>query len=391
MSPRNLTANAHDYAGPVFWGAKVTLADGSIHYFAGDSLTFLGVTYQPHLHVVNAPALTRSLVVDSATLEFLNADLAVSTLISAQGGSASGGQSAFEGAECILSQLLVGVDEAIEILRGRLHEQEETEEAVRFRLVSDLDPAQRRALARDYQAFCTWRFAKPPCGYDPATISFTNRLAEQTADIFSLTTIGKSTLAMTTDEHATGDRWVVITAGAGKAQKRLIKSNTATTLTILGRFAVKPNATSKFVVFTFTNGAPKWLQAATSGSLEATATGGAATYIEDTGLAMAVDEHKGDLVRITAGAGSGQQRRIGSNTATRLTLAAGEAGFSPVPDVTSIFRVLYASCPKSYSPACEERARNSRFNGFPTLTRELRQAFQPFELGEFEGGDQGAL
>jgi len=382
MSPRNLTANAHDYAGPVFWGAKVTLADGTVKYYAGDKLTFLGVTYQPHLRVVNAPALTRSLVVDSATLEFLNADLAVSTLIQSE---------AFEGAECILSQLLIGVDEAIEILRGRLHEQEETEEAVRFRLVSDLDPAQRRALARDYQAFCSWRFAKPPCGYDPANLSFTERLAERTANVFSLTTIGDSTLAMTVDEHATGDRWVVITAGTGKAQKRLIKSNTATTLTILGRFAVKPDGTSKFVVFTFTNGAPKWLQAATSGSLEATATGGAATYIEDTGLAMAVDEHKGDLVRITAGTGSGQQRRIGSNTATRLTLAAGEADFSPAPDATSVFRVLYASCPKSYSPACEERARNFRFNGFPTLTRELRQAFQPFELGGEDAGGGGGI
>lgn len=378
--PRNLTANAHDYAGPVFWGTKVTLADGTVKYYAGDKLTFLGVTYQPYLRVQSSPTLTRSLVVDSATLEFLNADLAVSALIQSQ---------AFEGAECILSQLLVGIDEAVEVLRGRLHEQEETEEAVRFRLVSDLDPAQRRALARDYEAFCTWRFAKPPCGYDPATISFTNRLAEQTADIFSLTTIGKSTLGMTTDEHATGDRWVVITAGIGKAQKRLIKSNSATTLTILGRFAVKPDATSKFVVFTFTNGAPKWLQAATSGALEATATGGAATYIEDTGLAMAVDEHKGDLVRITAGTGSGQQRKIGSNTATAITIDAAEPDFSPAPDATSIFRVLYASCPKSYSPACEERARNFRFNGFPTLTRELRQAFQPFELGQIEGGDGG--
>src|SRR3972149_1298659 len=120
--PRNLSANAHDYAGPVFWGAKVTLADGSIHYFAGDSLTFLGVTYQPHLRVVTAPALTRSLVVDSATLEFLNPHLAVSTLIQS-GPEASG----FEGAECILSQLLVGVDEAIEILRGQRSEEHTSE------------------------------------------------------------------------------------------------------------------------------------------------------------------------------------------------------------------------------------------------------------------------
>ena len=382
--PRNLSANAHDYAGPVFWGAKVTLADGSIHYFAGDSLTFLGVTYQPHLRVVTAPALTRSLMVDSATLEFLNADLAVSTLIQS-GPEASG----FEGAECILSQLLVGVDEAIEILRGQLHEQEESEEAVRFRLVSDLDPAQRRALARDYEAFCTWRFSKLPCGYDPANLSFTERLAEQTADIFSLTTIGKTTLTETVDVHATGDRWVVITAGTGKGQKRLIKSNTATTLTILGRFATKPDSTSQFKVFTFTNGAPKLLLTATTGKLEATATSGASRTVTDSGLSMSTDEHVGEIVRITSGTGAGQQRRIGSNTATVVTIDAAEADFSPAPDSTSVFRVLYASCPKSYSPACEERARNFRFNGFPTLTRELRQAFQPQEFPAGEGGGGG--
>ena len=368
--PRNLSSNAHDYQGPIFWGAKVTLTDGTMKYYAGDKLTFLGVTYEPYLRVVSSPTLRRSLVVDDATLEFLNADLAVSALIQSQ---------AFEGAECVLSQLLVGVDEAIEILRGRLHEQEETEEAVRFRLVSDLDPGQRRAIARDFQAFCTWRFSKPPCGYDPANLSFTERLAEQTADIFSLTTIGKTTLTETVDVHATGDRWVVVTAGTGKGQKRLIKSNTATTLTLLGRFATKPDGTSKFKVFTFTLGAPKLLFTATTGKLETTATSGAARSVTDTGLAMTVDEHKGEQVRITSGTGAGQQRKIGSNTATAITIDAAETDFSPPPDATSVFRVLYASCPKSYSPACEERARNFRFNGFPTLTRELQKAYQPFE------------
>jgi hypothetical protein len=93
-------------------------------------------------------------------------------------------------------------------------------------------------------------------------------------------------------------------------------------------------------------------------------------------------------VRITAGSGAGQQRKIGSNTATVITIDAAEPDFSPAPDSTSLFRVLYASCPKSYSPACEERARNQRFNGFPTVTRELRQAYQPqeFPAGEDTGG-----
>lgn len=387
--PRILSPAAVDYAGPVYWAAKVTLADGTVKYYAGDKLTFGGNGYDPYLRVSGAPALRRSLLVDSATIEFLNADLAISNLLKTQ---------AFEGAECTLSQLLLGVDEAIEVLRGRLHEQEETEQAVRFRLVSDLDPAQRPAVARDYQAFCTWRFSKPPCGYDAATMGFTQRLAEQTADIFSPTTIGKSTLGMTVNEHATGDRWVLIMDGTGKRQKRLIASNTATTITILGRWATKPDGTSKFLVYTFVNGAPKifpgsgggWAPFDSSTNIFSTRTIGHTTH------QMAVDEHKGELVRITAGTGAGQQRKIGSNTATTIMIDAAEADFSPAPDATSIFRVLYASCPKSYSPACEERARNFSFNGFPTLVRALRRAFQPQELPGSAGagggdGDQGAL
>lgn len=377
--PRILSDAALDYAGPLLWAVAVTLADGSVHYFAEDRLAFLGAPYLPNLRLASPVRLARSLVVDAATLEFLNADLAVSTLAATQ---------AFEGAECILSQLLLGVDEKIEVLRGRLHEETHSDEAVRFRLVSDLDPANRQAVPRDYQAFCTWRFSKPACGYDPANLSFTERLAEQTADIFSLTTIGKTTLTMTTDEHATGDRWVLILAGTGKGQKRLVKSNTATTLTILGRFAVKPDSTSKFKVFTLTLGAPKILFTSSTGKLETTATGGAATYIEDTGLAMATDEHLGDLLRIVSGTGSGQQRKIGTNSATRLTLASGQADFSPAPDSSSLFRVLYASCPKNYSPACEERARNFAFNGYPTLTRGLRQHYQPQELPQTGNGKE---
>jgi len=381
--PRVLSSAALDYAGPIVWGAKITLADGTVKYYAGDKLTFLGNAYEPYLRVAGSPTVRRSLLVDSAQLEFLNADLTISTLIQTQ--SADGG---FEGAECILSQLLLGVDEAVEVMRGRLHEQEELEDAVRFRLVSDLDPAQRRGVSRDYQAFCTWRFAKPPCGYDAATLSFTERLAERTADIFSLTTIGDSTLAMTVDEHATFDRWVILTAGTGKGQKRLIKSNTATTLTILGRFAVKPDSTSKFKVFTLTLGAPKVLFGA-AGTLQTTATSGGARFIERTGLTMVTDEHKGELVRIASGTGSGQQRKIGSNTAVRITIDADEPDFSPAPDSTSVFRVLFNSCPKAYSPDCEERARNFSFNGYPTLTRELRQAFQSFEIPAAAGGGGG--
>ncbi|MBI4461755.1 MAG: hypothetical protein HY653_02510 [Acidobacteria bacterium] len=365
--PRNISATAQDYEGPIYWSVKVTLASGAVHYFSEDSFTFLASAYKPNLRLASAVSFSRSLVVDAATIEFLNADLAVSDLLKSN---------AFEGAECVLSQLLVGVDEAIEVLRGRLHEQEEMEDAVRFRLVSDLDPGSRSALARHYEPVCTWRFGKPPCGYDRATSTFTNYLATRTANIFSLTTIGDSTLAMTVDEHK--DRIVVILDGAGKSQKRVIQSNTATTLTLRGRWATKPTSTSKFAVYTFSAGAQKIIFSTTGGGLEAAPDIFSARTIGHTTLIHTVDEHKGDYVRITAGTGSGQVRKIGSNSDTTITLDASEADFSPVPDATSLHAVFYGSCPKDYSPACEDRARSFAFNAFPTLQRELARAFFPF-------------
>jgi hypothetical protein len=82
---------------------------------------------------------------------------------------------------------------------------------------------------------------------------------------------------------------------------------------------------------------------------------------------MVSNEHQGDWLRIVGGAGAGQQRRIGSNTATTIVIDDAEPPFSPTPDTTSTFRVFYRACPKDYAPSCEERARTEAFNGFPTL------------------------
>jgi hypothetical protein len=141
------------------------------------------------------------------------------------------------------------------ILRGRLTEQEETDGGVTFRLVSELDPGQIELHARSYAQLCTWRFAKPACGYDPAAATVTEHLSEQAADIFSALTIGLSTLSMTVNAHQ--GRVAVITAGAGRGQKRRIRSNSATTLTLHYPWAALPDSSSKFAVYSFTAGAPK--------------------------------------------------------------------------------------------------------------------------------------
>jgi hypothetical protein len=52
-----------------------------------------------------------------------------------------------------------------------------------------------------------------------------------------------------------------------------------------------------------------------------TATSGAATSLTDTGKTWTVNDYVGDFLVITAGTGSGQVRRITSNTATALTVA----------------------------------------------------------------------
>ncbi|MCH8990512.1 MAG: DUF2163 domain-containing protein, partial [Acidobacteria bacterium] len=179
--PRNLSAAANNYTGPILWLAEITTRKGNKHYFAEDRVLFGGITYQPYLRVTEGPRFTRSLRADAAEIELLNADLFVGALLQQEG---------FEGALCDLQQFFLGIEQAVLVFRGRLTEQEEIDQAVRFRLVSELDPAQLSVHARLYAQLCTWRFRQKPCGYLPDQISVTENLAERTADIFSAATIG---------------------------------------------------------------------------------------------------------------------------------------------------------------------------------------------------------
>lgn len=378
--PRGVSSDAKSYTGPVTWLAEITpaVAGAATQYYAEDQVVFGGNTYLAYLRVTGGVRRTRSLQLDAATIELLNANLYIANL-----------GSEYEGATCVLKQLLVGVEEAVEVLRGRLTEQSQTDEALSLRLVAELEPGQVRVPALTYANVCTWPFAKPSCGYDRTATSVTENLAEQTADIFSASTIGKTGLTMTVNEHA--DRLAIITAGTGKGQVRRVRSNTATTLTLYQSWKTTPDATSKFKVVTASAGMPKLLFTLTSALDQATADIFTARTIGKTTLAMTVDEHKSEgpiadagLVRIVSGTGSGQSRRIASNTATTITLATDEADFSPVPDATSVFRVVHRFCPKDVGESCEQRGRTQSFNGFPTLTPELARIF-----GDDGGGGDG--
>ncbi len=77
-----------------------------------------------------------------------------------------------------------------------------------------------------------------------------------------------------------------------------------------------------------------------------TATAGAVGTLTDTGQAWITNKYTNWDVEITSGTGSGQRRRIASNTATVLTLAGAVTGnprtgnFSTAPDATSVYRIV---------------------------------------------------
>ncbi len=168
-------------------------------------------------------------------------------------------------------------------------------------------------------------------------------IPDTTADIFSATTIGNSTLTMTANAHV-GRRAEIVT-GTGQGEFRLITANDATTLTVTPAWATVPDATSVFRITTLSN------QTADSFS---------STTIGNSALTMTTDEHINRLVEIISGTGAGQIRAIMANDATTLTV---DPIWTTAPDATSVFRV------DSQAAGVSARARissDASFVGFNT-------------------------
>lgn len=68
-----------------------------------------------------------------------------------------------------------------------------------------------------------------------------------------------------------------------------------------------------------------------------TATSGSVNTLADTAKAWVVDAYANKMVKVTAGTGLGQIRRIASNTATVLTVA---TDWTTAPDATSDYEIL---------------------------------------------------
>jgi len=152
----------------------------------------------------------------------------------------------------------------------------------------------------------------------------------QTADLFSASTIGQSALAMTANEHA--GRTVEIVAGTSRNQRRLITANDATTLTVSPDWNTTPDDTSKFRVLTFD---------------DLPVDVGVEDAVANFSLTMTPLEFNNRLIQLVAGTGAGQMRPIQIHDAMLL---ASSPDWDPVPDATTTFRIVTQTLTDSFRP-----------------------------------------
>ncbi len=139
---RGLSAAAKTYVGPTRWAVKLTLLDSTVKFYAQEAITFLGQAYQPYLNRVGPIRLTRTLEADSTEIELINVDLTIGDLLRSK---------AFDGAECTVKLLLLGINQEVEILaRGALREEEQDQRLVRFQVTSGLDPSRLSVTSRKF-------------------------------------------------------------------------------------------------------------------------------------------------------------------------------------------------------------------------------------------------
>lgn len=134
---------------------------------------------------------------------------------------------------------------------------------------------------------------------------------------------------------------VRMTSGAANGQRRTIASvQNANQLTVAPAFSVAPAAGDTYVIEP-TNG---------------TATSGTTTTLTDTASSWIVNQYANHDVIIESGTGAGQRRRITSNTATALTLAAAVTGnantgpFTTAPAAGSVYKIVPSDDYLYYQP-----------------------------------------
>jgi hypothetical protein len=133
---------------------------------------------------------------------------------------------------------------------------------------------------------------------------------------------------------------LLIAAGTGAGQYRLINSNTSTTLTLNQPWAISPDATSQYAIH-FGQGNPHYWSLS-HGYKKGTAavSGNATTLTAGSGAFTVVDSFVGYTCAFTAGTGAGQVVTVASNTATVLTFTAPVATPADATTVFDLYRTV---------------------------------------------------
>jgi hypothetical protein len=329
-------------------------------------LTGAAQQFKPWIKSVGDFTFTRSLRADAGefTIQNLSGNLIdreVAALIKA---------GEFTGAYCIYRRHYLPADQDAFEFHGFLSELMDVNvEEVTFRLLQLFQPNELSAFDGRYTRPCRWRFQSAQCGYRRGELF----VPLTTADIFSASTIGNSSLTLVPDLYK--DEVVTILAGTGNGQERYISTHTATTFTLKSNWTTTPDATSQFI-------------ATGPGTMKVSpqlADIYSSTTIGKTGLGRTVDEDKDELVAILSGTGAGQRRRITTNSATTYTVS---PAWTTTPDATSRFIVIYRLCAKDRA-SCVTRGVVERFSGIIHLQPQISQVTTPQAATGAGGGGRG--
>jgi hypothetical protein len=349
----------------------VQRADGTNYFWSNFEGQFLSrltgaqQLYKPWIAQPPTIKMTRSLTADGGDFRIQN--LSGNTIDREVAALFKNGE--FEGAYVIYRPWYVPLDAAPFEFHGYITEQSVEADTVSMRMLQLLQPNEIPVYDQRQTRACHWRFNSAQCGYRRGQLFVPNTAA----NIFSANTIGNSGLALTPNLYK--DELVMILGGTGSGQERYILSHTATTFTLKTNWTTTPDATSTFIVT-----GPGTLKVGEIGTDIFSA-----TTIGNSGLARAVNGDVDGAVYIVRGTGAGQNRAIASNTATTFTIS---PAWATTPDATSVFFVVYRSCPKDLG-SCTTRGVTERFPGIIFLQPQITAVNGPTGVGTGGGGGGG--
>lgn len=159
----------------------------------------------------------------------------------------------------------------------------------------------------------------------PTDISLERLTENSSLWVQSIATSGSTTTLVDSTQNWTVNQWVgyelFIYSGTGRGQFAIVTSNTATTLSF-ATISTAPDTTSRYQILGYDGGKSN----------------GSNTFntFNDSSKSWTANRWTNYAVRILAGTGAGQLRRILSNTTTALTIV---GSWNVLPDSTSVYAI----------------------------------------------------